>query len=72
MKKSILNIGTALKKAEQKLINGGTNGYCGGWPSYNTCFAVCNYGTTTCQFTACGLQEYGWLCVPNDRGGNNL
>ncbi|CAL2104707.1 conserved protein of unknown function [Tenacibaculum sp. 190130A14a] len=39
MKKSILNLGKSLNKAEQKAVNGGFGNTCGGFGSYyvNNC-----------------------------------
>ncbi|KAB1151712.1 hypothetical protein F7018_18050 [Tenacibaculum aiptasiae] len=57
MKKSILNIGEALNKAEQKSINGGQ-------PFYGPCFEWCADPY---------IQQNYWKplnCSCNNRGGN--
>jgi hypothetical protein len=53
MKKSILNLGKALQRKEQKQINGGTNTNC---LSIDNEFE-CN-NTRTCQWSGC-------YCAPN-------
>ena len=63
MKKSILNIGKALNKAEQKEINGGRNwnGFC--FPSEAKCNHYC---TTSCS--PCGVSSFGY--TPHVCGSN--
>jgi hypothetical protein len=41
MKKSILNLGKALNKAEQKSINGGRGAECGKGYSWDSCVMKC-------------------------------
>jgi hypothetical protein len=62
MKKQILNIGKALKKVEQKQINGGGDGFgelCLGGGSYDRCFSTedCIYLHETCIFRHNGMGE---------------
>ncbi|WP_408034958.1 hypothetical protein [Tenacibaculum aestuarii] len=45
MKKSILNLGKALNKVEQKQINGGAKCWINGFP----CCGECNYSTGICS-----------------------
>lgn len=54
MKKSILNIGKTLNKAEQKEVNGGGGGY------------ICNWegDPVVCRFASqCTLGPNGWYCA---------
>ena len=67
MKKSILNLGTALNKAEQKTISGGSP-YCGGYPTYALCNSACQFGTSTCEYFQCNRFEHGYFCV--ESGGS--
>ena len=60
MKQSILNIGTALDKAEQRTINGGFNG-CG---TLSECMSSCIY---ECELTVNWHREPPcWACVDNN------
>jgi hypothetical protein len=61
MKKSILNLGKALKKAEQREISGGygggSGGYGGGGGTTEVCCLYNNFGTT-CGVTRAFAEFY--------------
>ncbi|PIA78508.1 hypothetical protein BFR04_02950 [Gaetbulibacter sp. 4G1] len=60
MKKSILNFGRVLTKAEQKSINGG-NGGC--WNLGNPCSGHYECGSMTCDLR-CEAPLGTYICVP--------
>jgi hypothetical protein len=65
MKKSILNLGTAIKKSEQKAITGGYSGYGGGGgnpgpPPQTCCYQVS--ASSAVQTASCSTaQSIIWL-----------
>lgn len=61
MKKSILNLGRVLSKAEQKSINGG-NGGC--WNLGNPCSGNWECGSMTCDLVCSYFPAEGSICVP--------
>jgi hypothetical protein len=63
MKKSILNLGTAIKRAEQKEITGGYSGYggSGGSGSSSNCW-YCVSSSSGVQYASCSTAQYTmWL-----------